>query len=120
MRDSVNHGQGYGGIMDARFLEELLRKVVREELAALGYGTVAQANLPPVERLSVAVVGIGGPFLLSERELMQAESLLSEEEGKILRQRVYAARAEQQGNRKFAARLRRKADLMEQGLRKAS
>jgi hypothetical protein len=106
--------------VDTHVIEQLLRKVVREELAALGYGTVDSANLQPVERLPVTVAGPGGPFLLSERELMQAESLLSEAEGKILRQRVYAARAEQQGNRKFAARLRRKADLMEMQLRKVS
>lgn len=103
--------------MDTSVLEHLLRKVVREELQAL------LGNKPP-EPAAVAAsldpASLEHPYLLSERELMFAESLLPEAERPILRTRVYAARAEKMGNKKSAARLRRRADLIEQQLRRVS
>lgn len=56
------------------------------------------------------------PFLMSERELVQYERFVAEDERPILRQRVYAARAASMGHRETAAKLRRKADRMEMQL----
>lgn len=99
--------------MDAREIEQMLRRVVREELAALLGREIPPA---PVARVEIPRGPAENPFLLSEPELKQAERLLSEEEGKILRQRVYAARLEAAGNAASAKRMRTKADRMEKEL----
>lgn len=95
--------------MDAREVEQILRRVVREELSALlqlGPVTVRpEAVEPPGEREH--------PFLLSDAELEQAERLLAEDERPILRMRVMAARLEKRGQRGPASRMRKKADNME-------
>lgn len=97
-------------------LENILRRVVREELAALlqlGPVTVR----PAVELPAQVPTNPEHPFLLSERELAMAERLLPEEEGAVLRIRVMAARLEQRGNHSSAERMRRKADRMESQLK---
>lgn len=106
--------EGLRGSMDVELFERLLRKVVREELE-----TILGKRPPEPEQIAVALdpAALPHPFLLSERELRFAEELLPEGERMILRTRVYAARAEKMGNKKYAARLRRKAELLEQQLR---
>jgi len=104
-------------VVDRHIVEELLRKVVREELQAL-LGPKTQEPARIVASLDPAA--LEHPFLLSEGELRFAEKLLPEAERPILRARVYAARAEKMGHARYAARLRRKADLMEQQLRSVS
>jgi hypothetical protein len=104
--------------MDAREFEIILRKVVREELAALV--TAAAAPLPapdpPAPRLEEVLATFAHPYSLSERELVQVERLMPPEEAKIFRTRCYAYRAAQQGNPKAAAMMRAKADKLEKNL----
>jgi hypothetical protein len=84
-------------------IEQLFRRVVREELAALhGAG-------PEVRRVDAVREH---PYDLSDLELEQAESLLPEAERPVLRQRVMAYRLEQLGNRAGAQRMRKRADAL--------
>lgn len=100
--------------MDAHAIEEMLRRVVREELAALGLGGGVPAAPAPTRTVDLS--SFAGTYDLTDGELRQAEKLLPEEEGKILRQRVYAARLEAAGNAASARRMRAKADRMEKQL----
>lgn len=104
--------------MEAREIEQMLRRVVREELAALRKA----AQTPPVPRRELPRFDPPEdgrhPFDLSDRELGQAETLIPEEERPILRQRVMALRLERKGNRASAKRMRRKADQMEARLKR--
>lgn len=99
--------------------EQLLRRVVREELSALLGGLLGQAVAPRVEPAPVALPVSADPehpFLLSDAELCQAERIMSLEEGRILRQRVMAARMAKKGHHAAADKMRRKADRMERQL----
>ena len=99
-------------------VERIVRRVVREELApVLAALRIEQAPPVSVPAVAPACGGEESPFLLSDAELQQAESLMTEAEGAILRKRVMAARLAQKGNRDAARRMRRKADLMEQNLK---
>lgn len=102
-------------------LETVLRRVVHEELRALlASGLVSPepvaATRPKLLSLEEYLTSFEHPFALSEVELQQVESILPPAEGEIYRQRVYAFRAARSGNQKAAARLRKKADRMEQDL----
>jgi hypothetical protein len=99
-------------------IEAIVRRVVREELApVLAALRIEQGHPVSVPAVVPAFGGGESPFLLSERELMQAERLLPETEGAVLRLRVYAARAEAAGSHRAARLHRRRADLMEQSLK---
>ena len=101
----------------AEQFERLLRRVVREELGALLGTSGPPPSLPMMDGWALArEANPNHPFLLSERELNQAESLLAAEERPILRHRVYAARFEKAGNRKAAERERSKANRLENAL----
>lgn len=103
-------------------LEAMLRKVVREELKALlaaGLTTAEAVPAVPVvltQTLEEYVASFAHPYSLSERELRQAESLMSPEEAAIYRKRCYAWRASQGGNEKGARLMRSQADKLEQAL----
>lgn len=100
--------------MDALEFESILRKVVREELAAL-----VAAGLPsppvslPVEPVAELLADLNHPYSLSDRELTALERRMTPAEMKILRTRCYAWRLRQQGNHKGAAAMRSKADQLE-------
>lgn len=105
--------------MDVASVEQLLRKVVREELGALLAGGSFEMPLPkvvpcprPVEPVREGV----SPFDLTDGALAQAESLLPEEERPILRMRVMAFRLAAGGNKKSAASMRKRADNIERKL----
>lgn len=109
--------------VELRDLKEVLREVVREELSALVAGeapklepvlpaaVVSAAELPAVESGAD-----WGPYLLSDREMYQAEELLDEGYAKVLRLRVFAARASQVGIKETAVKFRNQADRLERRL----
>lgn len=109
-------GGDMGVVVNAHDFEGMLRRVVREELAAVLAGGVVVPE--PVAQVGPVVADERreNPFLLSDAELRTAEALLAEEERPILRKRVMAARLEQLGQVAAAKRMRRRADLMEQRL----
>jgi hypothetical protein len=98
--------------MDSREFEKILRKVVREELAAILSGAGAEVPPPQEVRRADAAAVREHPFDLSDRELEQAEYLLPEAERPVLRQRVMAYRLEKQGNRSGAQRMRKRAEAL--------
>jgi hypothetical protein len=67
----------------------------------------------PVQPAAEVVDLRPGVFDLSDAELRQAERLLPEREGLVLRNRVMAFRLYKAGNYASAARLRAKADKIE-------
>ena len=85
-------------------MENLLRRVVREELGHMlaGKGLNLETSNAPRH-----------PFDLSDAELVSAESLLDETAGQVLRHRVMAWRLEKQGAFPQAFSHRRKADSLE-------
>ena len=98
-------------------LENILRKVVREELAAL----LKRERVDVHEPVDVPVhipFNTGNPLLMNDAELRYAEGLLAEDERPILRMRVMAARLDAKGQRESASKMRRRADAMEKRLRK--
>lgn len=104
-------------------LETLLRKVVREELAALLSAGEAAAVCPSPARPVMLPFSGDHPFLLSDDELRFAEAGLPLEEQPILRKRVMAARLDKLGtkeHRQQAERLRRQASRAEAALQRAA
>ena len=98
-------------------LENVLRKVVREELAALLKRE--RVEVPgPVDVPAHIPSNTGNPLLMNDAELKYAEGLLAEDERPILRMRVMAARLDAKGQREAASKMRRRADAMEKRLRK--
>jgi hypothetical protein len=105
--------------MEAGEFENILRRVVREELAALLQLGPVTARPEVAERRELPARPEGAhPFDMTDAELTFAERLLPEAERQILRLRVMAFRLERKGNRTSAQRMRRRADNMEAQLRK--
>lgn len=106
--------------MDALEFESILRKVVREELAALVAAGLPAPPVLPVEPVAELLEDLNHPYSLSDRELTALERRMTPVEMEILRKRCYAWRATQGGYRKSAATLRGQADRLEEKLLKRS
>ena len=116
MRFSINR-HGSGEVMTSADLENILRKVVREELEALLKRERVEAA-GPVDVPVHVPSNTENPLLMNDAELKYAEGLLAEDERPILRMRVMAARLDAKGQRGSASKMRRRADAMEKRLRK--
>jgi len=107
--------------MNAVEIENIIRKVLREELQLLRDGERVELAGPPVVDIPVPRPSdSGNPFLMSDGELRYAERQLSPDERPILRMRVMAARLESQGQHHSAAQMRTRADGMEKRIKKAA
>ncbi len=106
-------------MVTAKEVEEIVRRVVREELAVFieALKDKGESHIQAVESVLPSAEDWPGAFLLNDRELSQAERLLQEEERPILRQRVMAARLAAKGNHVSANRMRRRADNLERRLK---
>jgi len=89
--------------MNVQALEQVFRRVVREELAAAGVGA-AESVMDPEPVVDKH------PFDLTDAELRTAELLMDEVSGRILRHRVMAFRLEKMGSPKNARAHQRKAE----------
>lgn len=102
--------------MDVLELETILRRVVREELAAtLTAGPVVSPVPAPAVELPTGGVH---PFDLTDKEISYAVKIrgLSREEEKIFRMRVTAWRIGQAGHHAEAKRMKARADGLEKRL----
>ncbi len=96
--------------MNVQALEQIFRKVVREELAAAGVGAAVAEPVPELEPVMDK-----HPFDLTDAELRTAELLMDDVSGRILRHRVMAYRLEKMGSPRNARAHQRKAEgLMKQ------
>lgn len=107
--------------MNAVEIENIVRKVLREELLRLRDGERVELAGPPVIDIPVPRPSdTGNPFLMSDGELRYAERQLPPEDRPILRMRVMSARLESQGQHQSAAQMRTRADRIEKRIKQAA